>query len=130
MHRAAARNAIDFKSADLMDRHFWRVLGFILRTIYEQELLELERLVYYRDLAVYNVAAIYQSKSDLPGKNVDGAIERIQDLLQPWAKDQRKHAVRDIVKIMEQDWMSIWGDPSDPEVAAKIAEVQRECGGG
>lgn len=117
---------VDFASADLLSVAFWRRLGHTLRAIQELDLLELERLELQRALAAYQATVMSEQPSPDAGRAVDSLLERIRERMQPWAKHARSASLRDALKKMEADWAAVWGDPADPETAAKIEEACRK----
>lgn len=131
MHRAAARGAIDFSSADLLDRKFWRRVGFVIRTIYEQDAAEVDKLEFQRAVAFMQAATIVKQGSDSSISDyVDASLDRVRTWLQPWAAGERAARRKGELRAMEAEWASIWGDPDDPETQAKIEAACRELRGG
>jgi hypothetical protein len=130
MHRAAARGAIDFSSADLLDRRFWHRLGFTLRTLIEDDWFELDKLEYQRCLAFFQVSTGSKEGLERTLKGLDASLDRMYDLVQPWSAEQRRNATRDLVFAMEDEWAAAWGGhPDDPEMAARIEAACRELRG-
>lgn len=131
MHRAAARGAIDFSAADLLDRKFWRRVGFVIRAIYEQDAAEVDKLEFQRAVAFMQAATIVKQESDSSISDyVEAALDRVRAWLQPWAAEERASRRRGVLREMEAEWASIWGDPDDPETQARIEETCRGLRGG
>jgi hypothetical protein len=118
MVRAAAARGIDFEQADPDDKWWWLRTDLILEEIAQQDKLR------WTELRHRHYAALVAS-----GKISDDSFADAQEvaiectnsaykLLFPWEAAQSEAVNRDLIQM----WYDEFGDPEDPEVAAKIDE--------
>lgn len=104
---------------------FWRSLAHLLTEIHEAAEIEIARLEYQQDLAVFQAAIMTEKQTENIAKAVDRSLDALRNRLQPWYRKEREAAVKDLARQMDVRWSEAWGDPDDPAVKARIEEVRQ-----
>lgn len=116
--RIAARGAVDFAGADLLDPNFWTRLRLIGRAILDEEEVRLRALEFQRELAYLQAAAAARSEDVRKfADRAETALSAAWSLTFPWVRVPDR---TDAMRAMEAEWAEIWGDPNDPKVKARI----------
>lgn len=117
MVQAAARGAVDFGKADVLDRDWWRRLWLVLDQVEADSVVRVRALQH----AQHAAALDYHSGEKAFDKHWDGcneATNQIRAILLPWLGEGEGAG-----DALRQAWVNKYGDPSDPEVAAKISST-------
>jgi len=114
--KAARAGVLDDPKARSLDPS-WRIrLRHALRSIAAENELYCLELLHREALAILALVGSDRLKSQL--ELVFTISEAIQDLCQPWRKDQK--ADKQNTDKLIDTWIDTWGDPNDPEVQKRI----------
>jgi hypothetical protein len=119
--------AFDFQRYDPCDSYHRYRLRLLMR--YEERL----RYAKYQHATMLYIQAVANTPGKIEYKSREESHGRAFELLQthygqsfPWAAqttDPRQTTTEDEAAKLRAAWVAIWGDPNDPEVAAKIART-------
>jgi hypothetical protein len=116
MIQAAARGVVDFSEADLLDRHWWIRLWWLLDQVERDNLIQIRRMQHAHNCALldYNLD---DKTFNLHWDQAIKALNTVWDLTFPWAKTEPEGSATDRLR---QAWIERWGDPDSPETLLKI----------
>lgn len=116
MIRAAATGVINFKDARLFDRAWWRRLHWLLSEVETTSCQKLVELKFLQHASALNYEAGKES-FDHHWKQLNELYNKWLIVVMPWMKAQAGNHSNE--KLFES-WKQMFGDPSQPEVAARI----------
>ena len=119
MIRAAARGVIDFARFDPNDRRWWTRLRWLLDAWEADEFLKYLELQTLRHASALSPSAGSQW-FDHYWKSTGKIVDAANDLLFPWNSKSGKTGRIENVDAMYKQLVKTFGDPKDPEVAARI----------
>ena len=125
MQGLARRGTFDFTRYDPMDSYHKVRLQLALNFEERQRFIEYQRDVLAYALAVANTPGNIKHESRVRvHERAFDALQSHYNLQFPWdIKKQepgKSSTTASEIKSMRDQWISIWGDPNDPEVAARI----------
>lgn len=122
MIQAATERVVDFREAKPFDRKWLLKLRWLLQDLERRNFARFETIRMQRELAAM---AVPNTDVDRCWKASAKHVRQVASCLFPWigdAKAQMKQAVDEL----RQSWIRHWGDPGDPEVAARIEKTIAE----
>lgn len=124
MVQAAAQGIVDFDRAAPDDRWWWKRLSWILDDLEVEDRL---RVLTARHSALCAALAAGPS-ADVANQlidKIDGLTGVLEQALLPWEEGETRARLSRSAAGMSASWKRLYGDPSDPAVAAKIARTIR-----
>lgn len=100
-----------------LDCNWWRRVRWTLQYLEDQNWVQYWRTVH----ALHAGALEYTAGTDCFDTHWDQALElesKIKKVLLPWLKEDQKR--KEIYRSMADEWVRMYGNPSDPEVYKKI----------
>ena len=115
MLKAAISGAIDFSQAKLSDRNWWRKLGWVLSEMENSAYQRLLELKFIQNAAAltYEIPQTFKHHWEYLDKITASWITTAL----PWM-DMKKTIPQN--QQLAEMWKRYYGDPKDPEVAARI----------
>lgn len=125
--QAARTGAIDFSKARLLDRHWWLKTKLLIDDLERDNLSKVFRLRQAQHLAAVLVPNLKDDSFDTHWTGSQDALGKFTELLFPWYGDMSAKAMQQRnMRSMADSWKTVWGDPADPKVAARIQAVAAE----
>lgn len=125
--RAAARGIIDFRQADVRDVRWWRRANLLIRALADDDEVQgLMQALHYQ-LALVGNSGIRDEDFAEAQKRAQAILRDIIHLLQPWAAQKKgDNTVQSEIDRLTELYKSVFGDPSDPEVRARLDKMAEE----
>jgi hypothetical protein len=112
--RAAAVQGLDVSKARFFDRHWW-IKVRLLTDHFERDLLAQAYLMHHASQCA--LLASGQEKAGDIWEAMEALANRMIRMTMPWLNLETKADKR---RQIVENWKKIYGDPSDPKMAAKI----------
>ena len=107
MVQAAVDGVIDYAEFDSYDAKSW----IRLRIVLEQ-------------LSIMAHSGMKQESLDKAWDNASDMVDKISGVYFPWQGDTESQDRKPADERMRDQWVAAWGDPEDPEVAARIRATE------
>jgi hypothetical protein len=121
MTQAAVMGAMDFRDADVLDRHWWTRLSLVLN--YLEGMNQVKLLEYRRDqlqLAI-QVAGAPEERQFLVRSLQDTYNQLLHEMV-PWVKTGAS-GLKDLMTAMRKRYVQVYGDPQDPKHQADLRKL-------
>jgi hypothetical protein len=121
MVKAAAAGVVDFKEFNPHSITSWTRLKIVLNQIDRESHLRVLDMQHRQQLSMLSHPDMTKDSLDNSWKIASELIDDTTDVLFPWrSKDDDDSQQKSVHAQLREAWVSAWGDPKDPKVAAKI----------
>ena len=118
--RAAVRGVIDFSKARLLDPHWWRRSSILIKAVGADDDERLLRDIFNFHLALVSNSGLTDESFAKEQSKARDAFYDITGAIRPWEGVSAEARKAKEIKDLRQQYIAVFGDPSDPVVAAKL----------
>jgi hypothetical protein len=124
MVQAAIDGVIDYTEFDSHDAKSWIRLRILLAELHKRHVSKIWELSHRQQLSIMAHSGMKQESLDKAWDNASDMVDKISSIYFPWQDDDESQDRKSADERMRDQWVAAWGDPDDPEVAARVRATE------